>query len=50
MLNLNVNPTKNKWTEVQETIGKVIIDIGKEVLDENLHIECELSPVGQDGC
>ena len=48
MLNLNRNPMKNKWTEVQETIGKVIVDIGKEVLDENLHIECELSPVGQD--
>ena len=44
MLNLNVNPMKNKWTEVQETIGKVIIDIGKEVLEENLHFECVLSP------
>ena len=48
MLNLNVNPMKAKWTQVQEEIGNVIIDIGEEVLEENLHIECLLSPVGQD--
>jgi hypothetical protein len=46
MLNINLNPMKRKWTEVQELIGKVIIDVGNEVLEENLHIECMLSPVG----
>jgi hypothetical protein len=49
MLNINLNPMKRKWTEVQELIGKVIIDVGNEVLEENLHIECMLSPVGVGG-
>jgi hypothetical protein len=49
MLNLNVNPMKQRWTEVQEILGKVVIQIGVEVLAENLHIECLLSPVGVDG-
>jgi hypothetical protein len=49
MLNLNVNPMKAKWTEAQEMIGNVIINVGEEVLEENLHIECLLSPVGDDG-
>ena len=40
---------KNKWTNVQELIGKVIIDIDEEVLGENLHIECLLSPIGEGG-
>jgi hypothetical protein len=50
MLNINpLNPMKRKWTEVQELIGKVIIDVGDEVLEENMHIECMLSPVGAGG-
>jgi hypothetical protein len=49
MLNLNVNPMKQRWTEVQEILTKVIIKIGVEVLEENLHIECVLSPVGAGG-
>ena len=49
MLNLNLNPMKSKWTYVQEVIGKVIIDIGEEVLEENLHIECLMSPIGEGG-
>jgi hypothetical protein len=50
MLNLNVNLMKQRWTEVQEILAKVIIKIDVEVLEENLHIECFLSRVGADGC
>jgi len=49
MLNLNLNPMKNQWTAVQELIGKVIIGVGEEILEENLHIECLLSPIGEGG-
>jgi hypothetical protein len=49
MLNLNVWPMQRWWTEVQELVGKFIIQVGEEVLKENLHIECLLSPVGDDG-
>jgi hypothetical protein len=38
ILNINVNPMKQCWTEVQEIFAKVIIKIGVEVLEENLHI------------
>jgi hypothetical protein len=38
-----------RWTEVLEDIGWVIIEIGEQVLDENLHIECLLSPLGEGG-
>jgi hypothetical protein len=34
---------------VAEKINKVIIEVGEEVLEENLHIECSLSPKGDDG-
>jgi hypothetical protein len=44
MLNLNVNGMLGRWSDMQETMAKDIIKIGKEVLDENLNIECELSP------
>ena len=50
ILNLNLNPMKKQWTAVQELIGKVIIGVGAEVLEENLHIECVLSPIGDGGC
>jgi hypothetical protein len=49
MLKLNVNPMFKRWTEIQETLAKVVIQIGEEVLKENLHIECMLSPRGEDG-
>jgi hypothetical protein len=49
MLNVNLNPMKSKWTEVQELIGKVTMHVGNEVLEENLHIECMLSPAGEGG-
>jgi hypothetical protein len=49
MLNLNVNPMKNKWTDTQELIGKAIILVGSQVLEENLAIEAEMSPVAADG-
>jgi hypothetical protein len=49
MLKLNVNPMGARWIQVQESLAKAIIQIGGEVLDENLHIECMHSPLGQDG-
>jgi hypothetical protein len=49
MLKLNVNPMCTRWTEVQESLTKAIIQIGGKVLDENLHIECMHSPIGKDG-
>ena len=33
-----------RWTEIQEELGKAIIEVGKQVLLENLKIECDLSP------
>jgi hypothetical protein len=49
MLKLNVNPMQRRWTDVQEELGSIIIEVGNEMLEENLHIECMLSPVGKDG-
>jgi hypothetical protein len=49
MLKLNVNPMRKRWTELQETLAKVVIKIGEEVLEENLHIECLLSPLDHEG-
>jgi hypothetical protein len=49
MLKLNVNPMHRRWTDVQEEVGVVIVKVGNEVLEENLHIECMLSPVGNQG-
>jgi hypothetical protein len=49
MLKLNVNRMQRRWTEVQELLGQAIIKVGEEVLDEHLHIECQLSPVGTGG-
>jgi hypothetical protein len=49
MLKLNVNPMHARWTKVQESLAKATIKVGSEVLEENLHIECLLSPAGMDG-
>jgi hypothetical protein len=50
MLKLNVNPMRARWTEVQESLAQAIIQVGDEVLDENLHIECmHHSPLGDGG-
>jgi hypothetical protein len=49
ILKLNVNPMQRRWTQVQEQLGKAIIQVGLEILEENLHIECQLSPLGADG-
>jgi hypothetical protein len=50
MLKLNANPMqRRRWTKVQEDIGRVIIEIGEQLLDENLHIECLLSSLGEGG-
>jgi hypothetical protein len=40
---------QRRWTEVQEYLAKPIIQVGLEILEENLHIECELSPLGGGG-
>jgi hypothetical protein len=44
MLNLNVKSMYTRWTEMQEVLAKALIKVGKEVLAENLQIECDLSP------
>ena len=44
MLNLNARSMYMRWTEVQEELGKAIIEVGKQVMLENLKIECNLSP------
>ena len=49
MLNLNVNPMRVRFTQIQEQIGMAIIKVAEEVLEENLGIECALSPMGVDG-
>jgi hypothetical protein len=49
VLKLNVNPMRRRWTKIQQTLAKAIIEIGMEVLKENLHIECKVTPLGNDG-
>jgi hypothetical protein len=49
MLKLNVNPMRKRWTEIQQNLAKSIIKVAQEVIDENLHIECKLSPAGVEG-
>ena len=49
MLNLNVNPMKAKWSTTQESIGLTLIEVGQQIMEENLKIECAMSPVGVDG-
>jgi hypothetical protein len=37
---------RNRWTEImQEHMGKVVLEIAEEVLEENLEIEMDLSPL-----
>jgi hypothetical protein len=43
LLNLNVRSMYNRWTRMQETLAKALIQVGKEVLQENLQIEFNLS-------
>jgi hypothetical protein len=39
-----------RWTDMQETVGRAIIQVGETaVLEENLHIECMLCPIGHNG-
>jgi hypothetical protein len=40
---------RRRWIEIQETLAKGIIKVGAKVLKENLHIECQLSPLGEGG-
>jgi hypothetical protein len=44
LLNLNARTMYMRWTEIQEVLAKAIIKVGKEVLNENLKIECDMSP------
>jgi hypothetical protein len=39
---------QRRWTEVQELLG-LYYRSRRTSLDENLHIECQLSPVGKGG-
>jgi hypothetical protein len=45
MLNINVNTMFVRWSDMQDTMAKATIKIGKELLEENLQIECKLSPL-----
>jgi hypothetical protein len=47
-MNLNCNPMRKRWTEMQEQMGKLILEIAEEVLEENLEIEMDLSPSVED--
>ena len=49
MLDVNVSAMINRWTAIQDIVGAAIETVGREVLEENLYIECQLSPVGAGG-
>ena len=49
MMNINCNPMGKQWMPIQEGIGKAIIDIGKEVIEENLVEEMKLSETNAAG-
>jgi hypothetical protein len=45
MLGLHSNPLKNAWYRISQTVGLQIIELGKEVLEENRAVEKGLSPI-----
>ena len=45
MMNLNCNPMRGRWTEMQVTNSKASLEIADQVLEENLGIEMALSPL-----
>jgi hypothetical protein len=50
LINLNCNPMRNCWcTKMQDYFGKIMLDIGDEVLEENFHIEMGLSFLNEKG-
>jgi hypothetical protein len=49
IMNLNCNPVGKQWRPIQEGLGKAILDIGKEVLHENLVKEMKLSSTNDEG-
>jgi hypothetical protein len=48
MINLDCNPMRNQWREMQEYMGKLFLEIAEEVLEENLEIQTGLSPSTKD--
>jgi hypothetical protein len=48
MLNLANNPMAARITPMQQELGLAILQVGKEVLEENLEREKSLSEVGLD--
>jgi hypothetical protein len=49
MLNLAHNPVAHRVTDIQRSLGLAILQIGREVLLENLQSEKSLSPIGFEG-
>jgi hypothetical protein len=47
MLGLHLNPLKNAWYRISETVGLRILELGKEVLEENREVEKGLSLVAE---
>ncbi len=39
----------SRWTQMQVTNGKAILEIADQVLEENLDIKISLSPVNEEG-
>jgi hypothetical protein len=48
MLGLHSNPLKNAWYRISQTVGLSILELGKEVLEENREGEKGLSPVADE--
>jgi hypothetical protein len=47
MLGLHSNPLKNAWYRISQTVGLRILELEKEVLEENREVEKGLSPVAE---
>jgi hypothetical protein len=47
MLGLHSNPLKNAWSRISQTVGLGILELGKEVLEENREVKKGLSPVAE---
>jgi hypothetical protein len=48
MLGLHSNPLKNAWYRISQTVGLSILELGKEILEENREVEKGLSPVADE--
>jgi hypothetical protein len=49
ILNLANNRMPHLITEIQQQLGSAILQVGKKVLQENLQLKKDLSPIGFEG-